>query len=126
MKSKMAQAKGLGASGEGVHDWMFIRITALANIPLVLWLVVSMAGLKGAPYLVFLAWVSSPLNAVLLILLVISVFYHAVLGSQEIIEDYIHHKGFKMFKLIGQRLFFFALGVACIFSILKIAFTAGA
>lgn len=122
----MAQAKGLGASGEGVHDWMFIRITALANIPLVLWLVVSMAGLKGAPYLVFLAWVSSPLNAVLLILLVISVFYHAVLGSQEIIEDYIHHKGFKMFKLIGQRLFFFALGVACIFSILKIAFTAGA
>ena len=126
MKSKMAQAKGLGASGEGVHDWMFIRITALANIPLVLWLVVSMAGLKGAPYLVFLAWVSSPQNAVLLILLVISVFYHAVLGSQEIIEDYIHHKGFKMFKLIGQRLFFFALGVACIFSILKIAFTAGA
>lgn len=126
MKSKMAQAKGLGASGEGTGNWMSIRITALANIPLVLWFVFSMAGLKGAFYAVFIAWVSSPLNAILLILLVISVFYHAVLGSREIVEDYIHHEGFKLFKIIATRLFFFALGIACIFSILKIAFTAGA
>jgi len=56
-----------------------------------------------------------------MILAIISTFYHAMLGSQVVTEDYIHHEGFKMFKLIGQKLFFFGLGVACVFSILKIA-----
>jgi succinate dehydrogenase / fumarate reductase membrane anchor subunit len=64
---------------------------------------------------------SEPLNAICMILFVISSFYHAVLGSQVVIEDYIHHEGFKIFKLLGQRLLFFAMGVASIFSVLQVA-----
>ncbi len=116
-------AKNLGSAHEGVHHWMLQKITALANIPLVLWLIWSIVSLQGASYMMFTTWLALPINAILMVLLVVSVLYHAVLGAQVIVEDYISNKAFRMFKLIGQKLFFFAMGVACIFSVLKIAFT---
>lgn len=122
--SPLAKAKGLGSAHEGMHHWLNQRITAIANIPLVIWLLVNTIRMRGASYEVFTAWLAQPVNAVLMILLIVSVFYHAVLGTQVVIEDYIHNKGFKLFKLIGTKLFFLALAIACIFSVLKIAFTA--
>lgn len=119
--SEMSRAKGHGSAHEGTHHWMHQRLTAIANLPLVIWLIWSVASLNGATHAEFTAWLAQPWNAVLMILLIISVFYHAVLGAQVIIEDYIHCGWFKMLKLIGNKLFFFALGIACIFSILKIA-----
>lgn len=121
--SPLAKARGLGSAHHGVHHWFNQRITAIANIPLVIWFVVNVVLLRGAPYEVFTAWLAQPVNAILMILLIISAFYHAFLGSQVVVEDYIHHKGFKMFKLISMKLFFLAAGIACVFSILKIAFT---
>jgi len=98
------------------------RITAIANIPLMLWLVWSVIHhVQGASYDDFSSWLAQPMNAILMILAIISVFYHAALGSQVIAEDYIHHEGFKLCKLIGMRLFFIAAAVACIFSVVKIA-----
>lgn len=121
MKSPLARAKGLGSAHEGVDHWFKQRITAISNIPLVLWFVYSIVQIKGASHAEFTGWLAEPINAILMILLIISVFYHAKLGTQVIVEDYIHNEGFKMVKLIGMKLFFFAMGIACIFSILKIA-----
>ena len=121
----LKKAKGLGAAHEGVHHWLGQRITAIANIPLVIWLLYSLYGLQEATYEEFTSWLAVPFHAILMCLFILSTFYHAVLGAQVITEDYIHHKGFKLFKLIGQKLVFIAMGVACLFSILKIAFTAG-
>lgn len=122
IKSPLGRARGLGSAGHATGHWMQQRITAVANIPLIIWFVFSVISLKGASYAEFTSWLASPVNAVLAILFIISTFYHAMLGSQVVTEDYIHCEGFKFFKLIGQKLFFFALGVAAIFSILKIAF----
>lgn len=121
IKTPLARARGLGAAGHGSDHWMKQRITAIANIPLVLWFVYSVVDLRGASYAEFTGWLEQPVNAVLMILFVISTFYHGVLGSQVVVEDYIHNEWFKTLKLIGTKLFFFALAVACIFSILKIA-----
>ena len=121
IKTPLARARGLGSAKEGAEHWMAQRITAIANIPLVLWLVYSIISLIGATHAEFTAWLSQPINAILMILFIISTFYHAKLGSQVVVEDYIHNEGFKFFKLIGQKLFFLGLGIACIFSILKIA-----
>lgn len=123
IKSPLTRARGLGSAHEGLHHWIHHRITALTNIPLVIWLIYNIIALRGASYTVFTEWLAQPVNAILMILLVISVFYHATLGSQVVVEDYIHSKAFKMTKLIGIKLFFLAAAIACIFSILKIAFT---
>ncbi len=121
MKTPLARARGLGSARQGVHHWMHQRITSVANIPLVIWFVYSVVSLKGADYSVFTAWLSQPLNAVLMILFIVSVFYHAVLGVQVVIEDYIHNEGCKVVKLVLLKLVFTALAVASIFSVLKIA-----
>jgi succinate dehydrogenase / fumarate reductase membrane anchor subunit len=123
--SPIRRAKGLGAAHEGVHHWMQQRLTAIANLPLVLWAVYSVFTLQGASYEAFVTYMALPWNTVLAVLFVLSTFTHAVLGCQVIIEDYIHTKWFKIVKLIGIKLFFTALGAATIIAILKIAFTAG-
>ena len=121
LKTPLARARGLGAARGGVTPWWHQRITAISNLLLMLWLVCQASQMPGWSYDVFTAWLALPLNAVLMILTIVSVFYHAALGAQVIAEDYIHHEGLKIAKLIGIRLFFIAAGAACIFSILKIA-----
>ncbi len=123
LKTAEARVRGLGSAKSGTDHWMMQRLTAIASTPLVLWLIWSVCTHDFTSYMIFDGWISEPINAILMILLVISVFYHAVLGAQVITEDYIHHEGLKIFKLVGQRLVFFGLAVGCIFSILKLAFT---
>lgn len=121
----LKNAKGYGSAHEGVEHWMKQKITALANIPLIIWLVYSMVKLNGASYEVFTTWLAQPINAILMILLVISVMFHAKLGAQVIVEDYISSKPLRLAKLIVHKIFFLGMAVAIIFCILKIAFTAG-
>lgn len=125
IETPLARARGLGASHHAVGHWINQRITAIANLPLMLWLVYNIVHLRGADYMTFKTWLAQPVNSILMILVVLSTFYHAALGTQVIVEDYIHGEACKIAKLIFLRLFFIAAGVACVFSILKIAFTAG-
>lgn len=121
LKTPLSRAKGFGSAHHGVHHWMMQRITAVANVFLGLWFVSAVLHLAGAEYETVRDWLSEPLNAVLMILFVISSFYHAVLGAQVIVEDYIHGELFKVVKLITMKLFYFGVAVLCIFSILKVA-----
>lgn len=123
IKSPLARAKGLGAAHEGTGHWWHQRVTAVSNLVLMLWLVWSVVNMSGWTYAEFTAWLAAPVNAILMLLAVVSVFCHAALGTQVIAEDYIHHEGLKIVKLAGIKLFFTATAIACIFSILKIAFT---
>ncbi len=121
-KSPLSAARGEGSTQSGAHHWMHERITSVASIPLMIWLVWSVTNFGILDYASFTAWLAQPVNAVLMILSIITTFYHAALGAQVIIEDYIHNEGYKLAKLISIKLFFFAAAVATIFSILKIAF----
>ncbi len=120
--TQLKKAKGLGSAHHGTEHWMTQKITALLQIPLIIWLVWSIVKLQGASYAEFTTWLSYPVHAILMIILVCSVMLHAKLGAQVIVEDYISNKKLKMVKLIGQKILFFGMGVAIIFSILKIAF----
>ncbi|MDP7143011.1 MAG: succinate dehydrogenase, hydrophobic membrane anchor protein [Alphaproteobacteria bacterium] len=123
LKAPLARAKGLGSAKEGSEHWFMQRVTAISNLILMAWLIWSVIHhVVGASHADFTAWLAAPVNAILMILAVISVFYHAALGTQVITEDYVHHEGLKMIKLIGIKLFFFGAAVACIFSIMKVAF----
>lgn len=121
LKSPMARARGLGSAHHGVHHWIMQRVTAVLALPLAVWLAFSAIGLIDADHAAVVAWLSLPWNAVLMILAVATFFYHAILGCQVVIEDYIHGEGFRYFKLAGTKIFFYALCVVCIFSILKVA-----
>jgi succinate dehydrogenase / fumarate reductase, membrane anchor subunit len=102
--------------------WLVLRLTAVAAIPLCIWLVLNIVGLIGAPYEVFIAWVQNPVNAVLLIVTIVVSFYHAMLGVHEILEDYVHAPGLLKASMTAKAVAFIAVGAVCIYSIIKIAF----
>ena len=89
-RSPLVRAKGLGAAKSGVDHWLAQRVAAVALVPLVIWFVIGLIGQVGADYESVKAWVGRPVNAVLLILLLGTMFHHAQLGMQVIYEDYIH------------------------------------
>ena len=120
-RSPIASVRGLGAAREGVGHWKLQRLTALANVPLVLWFVFSAMALSGSDYEAVRSWLSSPITASLMVMLIISLFTHARLGVQVVIEDYVHHEGVKMASLTALTLAVWALGVACTVAVLKVA-----
>jgi len=122
-RSPLAKARGLGAARSGVGHWTHQRLTAVSNLLLELWFVFSALALAlaGAGYAEVRAWLASPLSASLMILLVISTFYHARLGVQVVIEDYVHHEGAKLAALAALTLIVVALAVACIVAVLKVS-----
>lgn len=124
MISPLKKARGLGSAKSGSHHWLMQRITAIALLFLSLWFIGSVLFLlhDQMSYHAVSTWLAKPWNAIGMILFIIASFYHAVLGAQVIVEDYIHVEWFKMMKLIGMKLFYFGLATACIFSILKVAF----
>jgi len=127
IETPLKHARGLGASHHAVGHWVHQRITAVSNLFLMLWLVWSVVhNLQGADYAAFTHWLAQPVHSILMILAILSTFYHAAIGTQVIVEDYIHGESKKIATLLALRFFFIAAGVACVFSILKIAFTAGA
>lgn len=125
IQSPLARARGLGAAHMGVESWIKLRLTAIAQAVLAIWFFCFLSQAVHASHEQFVALLAHPVNAVAMVLFIISGFYHGAAGAREIIEDYIHIEWFKLFTLIGLYLVFFALGAACVFSVLKIAFTAG-
>jgi succinate dehydrogenase / fumarate reductase membrane anchor subunit len=103
LRSPLGRVRGLGSAKEGVNHFWAQRMTALALIPLSVWFVISLLSVLGADYWAVKAWVSSPVVAGLLILLIAATFYHAFLGLQVVIEDYIHGEGLKLLTLVTVK-----------------------
>lgn len=121
LQSNMSKAKGLGSTKEGVSHFIHQRITAIMLIPIVLWLCFSLAFLPQMDYFSLVSWVQSPLNSILLIITLISSFYHLQLGLQVIIEDYISSYQLKLITILIVNLSCIFLMLVGVFSVLKIA-----
>lgn len=121
MRTPLANARGLGPAREGVDHWWKQRLTAVALVPLTLWLGFSLALLGGADYYTVVYWLAHPINAVLMILLVAVGFWHAILGVQEVIIDYIAGEWMKTVVLILVQFAAVVLALAGIFAVLRIA-----
>ena len=121
MRSPLGRALGLGSAKEGVEHWWRQRVTAVALVPLTLWFAIAVIGLVGADHAAFVAWVRSPMPAILLILLLVATFYHAALGLQVVIEDYVDNRTLRFGLLIVMRLAAILFAVRGIFAVLKLS-----
>lgn len=120
IRTPMARARGLGASGGGTEHFWQQRITAVANALLVFPFIIILAMTVGRPYEDAVAIMSHPLAAILSALFVISIAIHMRLGMQIVIEDYVHGKGAKVAALLANTFFVVAVAAASLYAILKI------
>ncbi len=122
MRTPLSKVRGMGSAGSGTGHFWHQRLTAIANLPLaifVLWLLASAAGGSHAEVVERLS--SGPV-AIALLLAIVSIAYHMKLGMQVIIEDYVHGEGTKMALVIANLFFTLAVSAIAVFSVLTIAF----
>jgi succinate dehydrogenase / fumarate reductase membrane anchor subunit len=119
-RSPLGRAMGLGSAKAGFGHWWAERITAVALIPLSVWFIAELIAHSGSSFETFIAWIGSPITVVLMALLLIALFWHAALGLQVVIEDYVH-SGSKVWLLLATRFACFALAAAGIVAMLRVA-----
>jgi succinate dehydrogenase / fumarate reductase membrane anchor subunit len=95
------------------------RVSAVALIPLSFWLIAFMDLSLNAPYQETAAWLTSPLNTVCMIAWILAVFYHAALGLQVVIEDYIAAEGVKIVAIWTVNLSSLALALAALIAVFR-------
>jgi succinate dehydrogenase / fumarate reductase membrane anchor subunit len=103
LRSPIARVRGLGSAKDGTHHWWLQRVTAVALVPLVVWFAIS-------------------LTMIMLILVIAVGFWHAALGLQVVIEDYVHAKGWRIGLDMAVKFAAAALTLAGIVAIFRIAF----
>ena len=121
LRSPLSKVRGHGSAKSGVHHWWMQRLSAVALIPLVSWFVYSfLTQMLGAERAAIANWFDSPLNAMGTLALLTAMFYHARLGLQVVIEDYVHTHWKKNAMLIFVSLLSAGLTVVCWVSVLKL------
>ena len=124
MRTPLKNVRHLGSAKEGTNHFWLQRLTAIANLFLVLYLVALIASLAGADYTTVRDALSSPITALLLLFLILSGVIHMRLGMQTIIEDYITGAGAKITALMLNTFFAVFVGAASIWAVLKLSFGA--
>jgi succinate dehydrogenase / fumarate reductase, membrane anchor subunit len=122
MSTPLGRVRGLGAARSGTEHFWHQRLTAIANIPLVVAFVLIVVALLGRNHAYVVQYLGSPLVAVIMLLFILSVTTHMRIGMQVIIEDYVHDENAKLALLVANTFFTVAVGLACGFAILMLSF----
>lgn len=120
LRSPLSRVEGLGSAKEGTAHWWSQRVTAVALIPLTLWLAISLMTLPALDYDSVRVWLSVPVSGFLAILLVAVTTYHAYLGTTVITEDYVHSTGMKVLILTTLKFVYVLCGGLGMFAILRV------
>ena len=121
MRSALGRVRGLGSAKSGTGHWWAQRLTAIALVPLAVWFVLSLLAHLGAPHAAVAHWIGRPVNAVLLLALIVALFHHLQLGLQVVIEDYIHGEAARLAVLLSMRAAVVLLFLTALIAILRMA-----
>ena len=120
LRAPLATARGLGSAKEGTHHFWNQRLTAIVLVPMTLWTMVSLVRMTNVDYATVTQWIAAPLNAVLLLIFLLALFYHALLGVQVVIEDYIHSEWQKIACLILVKFTILLTGLTSVLAVIKV------
>ena len=123
-RTPLNKVRGSGSAKDGTEHFWRQRLTALANIPLLLFFIGFVVSMRGASQAELVAAVAHPVTALMLIAVLISGLVHMKLGMQVVIEDYVHGEGTKIICLLLNNLFAIGVGLTAVFAILKMSFGA--
>lgn len=122
LRSPVARVRGLGSAKSGTMHWWHQRVSAVALILLTSWFAVSLILNAPADQVHVRAWVSSPVTMVMLITTILFGLWHAVLGMQVVIEDYVHSEGMKIGLILLIKCGAAVLAVATVVALFRMAF----
>lgn len=121
LRTPLKRVHGLGSAKNGTAHWWVQRLTSLALIPLVFWFLVLVVGLIGQDPFVVRARLAEPLNGTLMLAFIVALFWHAQLGLQVVIEDYVHTRWLETTLQILVRFGVVIGALLAAFSVVRIA-----
>jgi succinate dehydrogenase / fumarate reductase membrane anchor subunit len=121
LRTPLGRVRGLGSARGGTHHWWMQRVTSIALLPLTIWFVFSAVGLAGAGYAETRAFISAPLNAVLLLALIGLTFHHMAAGLQVVVEDYMRGEFARMATILVIKGVALLMALASALAVLRIA-----
>ncbi|MEO6138373.1 MAG: succinate dehydrogenase, hydrophobic membrane anchor protein [Luteimonas sp.] len=113
-RTPLARARGLGSAKSGTGHWWRQRVTAVLMVILVPWLIGLLVSMVGADMDAARNVIAKPWNLIILVAFVIAAFWHAKLGLQVVIEDYVH---IRWIEVTLQLLVTFACAIAALASL---------
>ena len=119
-RTPLAKVRGSGSAKSGTSHWWMQRITAVALIPLSFWLIIFLDLCLTAPYRQTVDWLAAPTNTVCIAAWILIAFYHAALGLQVVIEDYVAADGVKIVSVWAVNLGFGFLALAALLAVFRI------
>jgi succinate dehydrogenase / fumarate reductase membrane anchor subunit len=120
-RTPLSRARGSGAAGHGASHWVAERVSSIALIPLTLWMVYAALAVSKSDYAGVVSFVRQPVNAVLIVLVLVVSGWHMHAGARVVVEDYMH-KMLGRSALLVLNLFVAVLVTAlAVFSVLKVA-----
>ena len=120
MATPLKKVRGLGAAHRGTDTFWRQRVTALANIPLTIFLILAIVSHIGSSYDDVRTYLAHPIVALAMLALILSAAIHLRIGLKEIIEDYVHAEGLKALAIVFATFFAYGVGLAALFAIVKI------
>ncbi|MEY4720711.1 MAG: hypothetical protein RIQ46_436 [Pseudomonadota bacterium] len=119
--TSIGKVRGLGSAHSGAHHWLVQRFTAIGNLVLVVWFVASIALLPNLNHATVIEWITRPVPATAMALMVICTVWHGRLGVQVLIEDYVHEHANKFAAMAALNLAAFAAAAFGLFCVVRLA-----
>ena len=119
-QSELGRVKGLGSTHSGSRSWLAQKVSAVVLAVFFLWFAFSFASLYGESYRDVMTWVGTPINTVLLIVFIVAAFYHAILGLQVVIEDYVSKTCQRIVLLSAMRVILTIIGLGIVWAIIRV------
>jgi len=120
-RTPLKNVRGLGAAKSGTDHFVHQRLTATALVALAIWFLVFVLSLIGSDYTTATAAIAKPWNAVLLVGFLVAMFWHAQLGLQIVLEDYIHNSLLALALQTTVKFIAVLGGIVSVFAVVRIA-----